>query len=53
VAELTAELLVGRLDPREVAVLPDGREALVTAPVEADPGPLMALLEVMALPGEE
>jgi hypothetical protein len=31
----------------DVVVLPDGREALVTARVEAEPGPLAALLEVV------
>jgi hypothetical protein len=33
-----------------VVVLPDGREALVTARVEAEPGPLTALLEVAIAP---
>jgi hypothetical protein len=31
-------------------MLPDGREALVTARVEAEPGPLAALLEVAIAP---
>jgi hypothetical protein len=33
-----------RIEPGDVVVLPDGREALVTARVEAEPGPLAALL---------
>jgi hypothetical protein len=35
------------LEPGDVVVLGDGREALVTARVEAEPGPLAALLEVV------
>jgi len=35
------------VEPGDVVVLPDGREALVTARVEAKPGPLAALLEVV------
>lgn len=31
-------------------MLPDGREALVTARVEAEPGPLATLLEVAVAP---
>jgi hypothetical protein len=34
------------LEPGDVVVLADGREALVTARVEAQPGPFEALLEV-------
>ena len=34
------------VEPGDVVVLPDGREALVTSRVEAEPGPLAALLEV-------
>ena len=33
-----------------MVVIPDGREALVTARVEAEPGPLAALLEVATAP---
>ena len=35
------------VEPGDVVVLPDGREALVTARVEAEPGPCAALLEVV------
>lgn len=37
------------LEPRDVVVLADGREAVVTARVEVEPGPgpLVALLEVV------
>ena len=38
------------VEPGDVVVTPDGREALVTARVEAEPGPLMALLEVAIAP---
>ena len=38
------------LEPRDVVVTPDGREALVTARVEAEQGPLAALLEVAIAP---
>ena len=38
------------VEPGDVLVLPDGREALVTARVEAEPGPLAALLEVVIAP---
>ena len=38
------------LEPGDVVVLVDGREALVTARVEAEPGPLTALLEVAIAP---
>jgi hypothetical protein len=31
------------VEPGDVIMLPDGREALVTARVEAEPGPLAAL----------
>ena len=34
----------------DVVVTPDGREALVTARVEADAGPLSALLQVAIAP---
>ncbi len=38
------------VEPGDVVVLPDGREALVTARVGAEPGPLAALLEVVIAP---
>jgi hypothetical protein len=38
------------VEPGDVVVLPDGREALVTARVEADPRPLAGLLEVVIAP---
>ena len=38
------------LEPGDVVVTPDGREALVTARVEAEQGPLVALLEVAIAP---
>jgi len=38
--------------PSDVIVLVDGREALVTARVDTDGGPLAALLEVVAAPGD-
>ncbi len=38
------------VEPGHVVVTPDGREALVTARVEADAGPLSALLEVAIAP---
>jgi hypothetical protein len=38
------------LEPGDVVVLPDGREALVTARAEVEPGPLAALLEVVIAP---
>jgi hypothetical protein len=38
------------LEPGDVIMFSDGREALVTARVEAEPGPLTALLEVVVLP---
>jgi hypothetical protein len=38
------------VEPGDVFVLPDGREALVTARVEAKPGPLAALLDVVVPP---
>ena len=41
------------LEPGDVVVLADGREALVTARVEAEPGPLAALLEVVSRPTTE
>jgi len=41
------------LEPGDVVLLADGREAIVTARVEARPGPLEALLEVVAAPSSE
>ena len=41
------------LEPGDVVVLADGREALVTARVEVEPGPLEALLEVVVSPDED
>ena len=40
------------LEPGDVVVLADGREAIVTARVEAEPGPgpLVAMLEVALAP---
>jgi hypothetical protein len=38
------------LEPGDVVVLPDGRDALVTSRVDAKPGPLAALLEVAIAP---
>jgi hypothetical protein len=38
------------LAPGDVVVLADGREALVTSRVEAELGPLVALLEVAVAP---
>lgn len=38
------------VEPGDVVVLADGREALVTARVAAEPGPLAALLEVVIAP---
>jgi hypothetical protein len=41
------------VEPGDVVVLADGREALVTARVEAEPGPLAALLEVVVAPFDQ
>ena len=38
------------VEPGDIVMLADGREALVTARVEARPGPLEALLEVIPWP---
>ena len=38
------------VEPGDLVTLPDGREALVTARVEAEPGPLAGLLEVVIAP---
>jgi hypothetical protein len=40
----------GNLEPGDIVFLPDGREALVTARVEAVAGPLAGLLEVVVAP---
>jgi len=40
------------VEPGDIVVLADGREALVTARVEAKPGPLTALLEVVVVTDE-
>ena len=44
------EHLAPNVEPGDVVVLPDGREALVTARVGAEPVPLAALLEVVIAP---
>jgi hypothetical protein len=46
----TIEHAAGNVAPGDVVFLPDGREALVTAGVEAQPGPLAALLKVVVAP---
>jgi len=38
------------VEPGDVVMTPDGREALVTARVDDEPGPLTALLEVAVAP---
>ena len=38
------------LEAGDVVFIPDGRETLVTSRVEAEPGPLSALLEVAIAP---
>jgi hypothetical protein len=38
------------VEPGDVVVIPDGREALVTARIEAEPGLLAGLLEVVIAP---
>lgn len=38
------------VEPGDVVTLEDGREALLTACVEAQPGPLAALLEAVVAP---
>jgi hypothetical protein len=38
------------LEPGDVVVLADGREAIVTARVETKPGPLAGLLEIVVAP---
>ena len=40
------------LEPGDVVVIPNGHEAPVTARVEAEPGLLAALLEVVVAPSE-
>jgi hypothetical protein len=44
------ELPAPNLEPGDVVLLADGREALVTARVETRPGRLAALLEVVVAP---
>jgi hypothetical protein len=39
-----------KVEPGDVVMLPDGREAFGTSWVEAEPGPLAALLEVAIAP---
>ena len=39
------------IEPGDVVWLPDGDEAIVAARVEAEPGPLAAILEVMPAQG--
>ena len=46
----TIEHAAGNLEPGDIVFLPDGREALVTARVEAEAGTLAALLEVVVAP---
>jgi hypothetical protein len=46
----TIEHAAGNVEPGDIVFLPDGREALVTARVEAGAGPLAALLEVVISP---
>jgi hypothetical protein len=46
----TIEHAARNIEPGDIVFLPDGREALVTARVEAEPGPLAALLEVVVAP---
>jgi hypothetical protein len=46
----TVEHPAPNVEPGDVVMLSDGREALVTARVEAEPGPLAALLEVRIAP---
>jgi len=46
----TLEHPAPNVEPGDVVVLADGREALVTSRVAAAPGPLAALLEVVVAP---
>jgi hypothetical protein len=46
----TIEHVAGNVAPGDIVFLADGREALVTARVEAETGPLAALLEVVVAP---
>jgi hypothetical protein len=46
----TVEHPAPNVEPGDVVVLRDRREALVTARVEAEPGPLAALLQVVIAP---
>jgi hypothetical protein len=47
------EHLAPNLEPGDVVVLADGREALVTARIEAEPEPLTPPLEVVIAPASE
>ena len=49
----TLEHPAPNLEPGDVVILTDGREAVVTTRVEVEPGPgpLVALLEVAVSPG--
>ena len=44
------EHVAGNVETGDIVFLPDGREALVTAGVEAQAGPFAALLEVVVAP---
>ena len=46
----TVEHPAPNVEPGDVVMLVDGREAIVTARVETDGGPLAALLEVAIAP---
>jgi hypothetical protein len=46
----TIEHAAGNLEPGDIVFLPDGREALGTARVEAVASPFAALLEVVVAP---
>ena len=46
----TVEDPAPNVEPGDLLTLPDGQEALVTARVEAEPGPLAGLLEVLIAP---
>jgi hypothetical protein len=48
--DLGVEHPASNVEPGDVVVLPDGREALATSRVEAGPGPLAGLLEVVIAP---
>jgi hypothetical protein len=50
VSRLLSEHPAPNVEPGDVVVLPDGREALVIARVETDSGQIAALLEVAIAP---